>query len=321
MSIPILKLAPCVVPRPWGGNRLQTLFGKPCPPGERIGESWELSDHPEGLSRVEGGPFEGRLFGDLVRTHPGEMIGVEAAPARFPLLIKYIDAAEDLSIQVHPGDAYVERKGLPDRGKTECWLILDCQPGAEVIYGLREGIDRAALERAVREKQVPEVVRRVPISPGTFLFVPPGTVHALLAGTLLCEIQQSSNITYRLWDWDRKPSRPLHIEESLEVISYGASGLEPYQLPLSPPSEPGIFRLADNLYFTVEAVQLGPRQRLEVPLLGKGTAVNGIWGECELENTPVKAGDTLFIPACVPSVIFATVESNATLLLSWSNEL
>lgn len=214
-----LLMDPCFSPRPWGGARLRSALGKPIPEGEPIGESWELSDHPHGRSRVANGPLAGEIFGDLYASHPLELCGAAAPPARFPLLVKYIDASGDLSIQVHPDDAAAAKAG--DRGKTECWYVMDCAPGSEVIYGLAPEATAESLRGAAASGEMDGELRRLPLHPGAFLFLPAGTVHAILAGTLLCEVQQSSDLTYRLWDWGRQPPRALHIEEAIEASRFG----------------------------------------------------------------------------------------------------
>ena len=320
MTVPILRLAPHLTPCPWGGNRLRDALQKPVVRGDKIGESWEVSDHPDGPSRIEGGMFEGRLFGEVLQEYPRETLGKTEAPEKYPLLVKYIDAAEDLSIQVHPDDAYARERNLNDRGKTECWYILDCDPSTEVIYGLREGTNRKKLEKAIDEKRVPDVVRRVPISPGMFLFVPPGTVHAVLGGTLLCEVQQSSNITYRLWDWNRKPEREIHIRESLDVIDYcPRKQLQPFKLPEDEPEVPRVVNLTHNPFFLVYALQLAPGQSIQRSPLGCGTILNGVRGECVVDSVPMRTGDTLFVPACLDSFTLSTLDSPATVLVSRAN--
>lgn len=321
MPLPILNLIPHLTPRPWGGTHLPPLYGQKQPEGEPIGEAWSLSDRPEGPSRVSGGPLDGMLFGEVLRLYPVEALGQSQPPAQFPLLIKYIDAAEDLSIQVHPDDAYTQVMHLPDRGKTECWYIMDCQPGAEIIYGLAEGVTREILEQAIVDKQVAGVVRRIPIEPGTFLFVPPGTVHAILGGTLLCEIQQSSNLTYRLWDWNRLPARQLHIQESLDVIRYDPS-TQPEPLILSPHPSSGYedLLLTRNDFFEVRLLRLSPESQCSLRQTSKGFILNGAGGECTADGMPLSCGGTLFIPACIPEVTLQAREQQVTVLLSHSME-
>lgn len=318
--LPILRLAPRLVPRPWGGARLSTLLGKKCSPAEKIGESWELSDRPDTPSAIEGGPHHGRRFGDLIREFPKEMIGRSQPPPRFPLLVKYIDAAEDLSIQVHPDDEYAERKGLGDRGKTECWYILDCHANGEIIFGLREGVGPHDLERAIREGAVDAAVRRAPISPGDFLFVPAGTVHAILAGTLLCEIQQSSDLTFRLWDWNRVPARPLHIRESLEVARYQPTAI-PVIATRSDNSAGMLLDLTRNRFFQVRLASLPPRSRLTVTQPGHGLILNGVLGSCSVNGLDLSLGGTLFIPACVSEIEIEAGEKGAAVLLTESLEV
>lgn len=321
MSLGILKLNPYLVERPWGGDRLVRKFGKKTSKPGPIGESWELSDHPDGPSTILGGPCDGRPFGDVLRENPQALIGCPEAPKKYPLLIKYIDAAEDLSIQVHPDDAYNQEHNIEDRGKTECWYILDCDPGAEIIYGLKKGVSRKDLETAVERKTIPDCVRRIPISPGTFLYTPPGTVHAILGGTLVCEIQQSSNVTFRLWDWDRKPERELHIGPSLDCIEYSpARTYQPFHLPQDVPSVPRITTLIHNPFFFVHALQLGPGQSFEKPIHGPGLIANGVGGNGTIGDNPIAEGETFFIPRCTGSVRFAADRSPLTVLLTRSNE-
>lgn len=215
-----MRLEPCFSVRPWGGDRLAAALGKAVGAGPGpIGESWELSDHPDGRSRVATGPLAGEFFGDLVRRFPVGMTGRPDPPERYPLLVKYIDAAEDLSIQTHPDDAMA--RPLGDRGKSECWYVMECRPGAEVIHGLRDDVTPEALRRAAHSGEMEALIVRRPVRRGSFVVIPPGVVHAILGGTLICEIQQASNLTYRLWDWGRLPARTLHIEESVAASRYG----------------------------------------------------------------------------------------------------
>jgi mannose-6-phosphate isomerase len=242
-------MAPFFSPRPWGGDRLRSRLGKSVPQDAgKIGESWELSDHPDGRSTIAGGPLAGLDFGEALRRHPRAMCGLDEPPPRYPLLVKFIDAAEDLSIQVHPDDAHAAAAG--DRGKNECWFIMDCRPGAELIHGLAPDVGPDALRRAVEAGNLPSRLRRVRIQPGDFIEVPAGTVHAIPAGTLLCEIQQSSNLTYRIWDWNREPRRELHVEQALAVVVYHAA--DPAgALQRTAQFDPGPWTLLANEYFKV----------------------------------------------------------------------
>lgn len=281
-----MKLRPHFSPRPWGGTLLRDRLGMDVPGGgEPTGEAWTLSDHPNGRSVVASGPMEGRAFGDAVREYPREMLGRDAAPGRYPLLVKIIDAAQDLSIQVHPDDAYAKQHG--DRGKTECWYVIACEPGTEIIYGLREGMGLAGLKDAAAHGTVAECVARYPVEPGQFLFVPPGTVHAILGGTMICEIQQSSDTTYRLWDWGRRPARPLHFEECWETIDFGAPSVPPTRTPpLGDAGEATL--LTDNAFFRVWLLDVAESSEGEIPA---GVGITGLIVSCVAGAGEVWSGD------------------------------
>lgn len=225
MSLPpLLSFTPAFFPRIWGGTRLHDMLGMNVPAGERIGEAWLISDHPQCESVVAKGPLTGATLRELVRDHGDEILG-KAKPThmgRFPLLLKLIDAGDLLSVQVHPDDAAAERLGEPDAGKTEMWHVLHAEPGAEIICGMRPGVDRAAFEAAIAAGQTLDCLQHHVVAAGATAFVPAGTVHAIGAGLLIAEIQQNSDITYRIYDYDRVDStgrlRELHIAKSLEVI-------------------------------------------------------------------------------------------------------
>jgi len=204
----------------WGGNRLASLFGKMGGP-ERIAESWELSAHPDGKSVIAGGPFRGQTLSAFLESHPGAA-GTTVPPGEpFPLLVKLIDAAENLSVQVHPGDEYA-RRTEGNRGKTEMWYVLRSDPGAFLYCGFSLPVTRGEVEERIREGTLPEVLRSVPVEPGDVFFIPAGTIHAIGEGIILAEVQESSNITYRVFDYGRAGAdgrpRPLHIGKALDVL-------------------------------------------------------------------------------------------------------
>lgn len=208
----------------WGGRRLEGIYGKQLPPGLPIGESFELSALPERESVVASGPLEGRPLGSLVRSRGPQLVGGgvwERFGADFPLLVKLIDASEDLSVQVHPDDDYARRCGLGRFGKMEAWYVLESD-GGRVAAGLKEGVDLKALATALDAGRAAEVIRFHEVGAGDFLFLPPGTVHALCGGVMVYEVQQASDLTFRLYDYDRvgmdgKP-RELHVARALEVV-------------------------------------------------------------------------------------------------------
>ena len=203
----------------WGGTRLRDEFGKKSSL-ERLAESWELSCHKDGESIISSGRFEGMPLSEFIKLNP-EAVGKDfRSEDTFPVLVKLIDAKDDLSVQVHPADDYAMRvEG--QYGKTEMWYIVDCDEGAELIYGFRSRISREEFRKAVENNTFLEYVNRVPVKKGDVFFIPPGTLHAIGKGMLIAEIQQSSNVTYRVYDYGRvgadgKP-RELHIEKALDV--------------------------------------------------------------------------------------------------------
>jgi len=207
----------------WGGRRFATSLGRHLPPGDDFAESWELVDRGADQTIVAAGPLAGRSLGQLVRDEGPALLGRHAPRPAFPLLFKFLDACRDLSVQVHPDDARAARLVPPDLGKTEAWYVVDAAPGSRIYAGLAPGVDAAALAAALRSGRCDEVMHAFEPKPGDCVFIPAGTVHAIGAGLLVAEIQQSSDVTYRLFDWNRvgadgKP-RPLHVEAGLDAVT------------------------------------------------------------------------------------------------------
>lgn len=220
MLPPILKMRPHVRPMPWGGTALARLYGKDLPAGGKIGETWEVADRPEGWSVVAEGPLAGTPIPDLYRRDPRGLTGLADPPKRFPLLVKFLDAADWLSLQVHP-DEEAARK-LVVEPKTECWVIVAARPDAFLYLGLAAGKRAEDLRAALAEGRPETALARVRVAAGDFLFVPAGTVHAIGPGIVLAEIQQNSDTTFRLSDWNRAgpdgKARPLHVEKGLSCV-------------------------------------------------------------------------------------------------------
>jgi mannose-6-phosphate isomerase len=214
--------------RIWGGRKLEELFGKNIPAGKRVGESWEIVDRPEAQSIVCHGPLAGRSLHDLWVNFHEEIFGeVSDTPAatgvpRFPLLIKLLDAREKLSLQVHPPQKVADSLG--GEAKTEFWYVAAAEPGAEIYVGLRQGITREQFEGALHSGTVAECVHAVPVKRGDAMFLPSGRFHAIGAGNVLVEVQQNSDTTYRLFDWNRVDDtgqpRSLHVEQALQCIDF-----------------------------------------------------------------------------------------------------
>lgn len=214
----------------WGGRNLERLFGRSLPPGPAA-ESWEISAHPVLPTRVLHGAWQGRTLIEVQSELGRVLVGSRGrhlpCDGRFPLLVKLLDAAQDLSVQVHPDDAYACEHEDGDPGKTECWYILHAEPGVELIYGLAQDADSEQIRRAIAKGAISEWLCRLPIQAGDCVFVPAGTVHAITAGAVLVEIQQNSDATYRVYDWGRVDAnghpRELHIERALDVIAWQSS--------------------------------------------------------------------------------------------------
>ncbi|HJN16029.1 MAG TPA: type I phosphomannose isomerase catalytic subunit, partial [Armatimonadota bacterium] len=222
-----LKCEPLLVPKIWGGRRLQAVLGKRLPSRERIGEAWEVADIPEGLSRVADANGHAGTLRGLMEDH-AEAVAPGNVNDRFPLLIKFLDASQNLSIQVHPGRRACEQLGPEAQSKEECWVVVHADPGASVLHGLRPGVGKIEIANAAGTASLPDLVRKVPIAPGDVLDVPAGTAHAISAGCVLMEVQQPSDTTYRLYDFDRQAQqdndRPLHIEQALVALRTGNQG-------------------------------------------------------------------------------------------------
>jgi mannose-6-phosphate isomerase len=215
----------------WGGRRLGTVLGKPIGDASDYAESWEIADCGNDQTTVAEGPFEGWTLSRLVAAEGAALFGRNRGPAHFPLLIKFLDCNDRLSVQVHPNDEQARRMGRGSNGKTEAWVILEAKPDSRIYAGLKSGVDRRSLERHLDAGTVEECLHSFPARPGDCVFIPAGTVHALGEGILLVETQQSSDVTFRLFDWGRlgpdgKP-RPLHRDEALACIDFERGPVNP----------------------------------------------------------------------------------------------
>lgn len=213
----------------WGGRRLADRFGKPIPDGSPIGEAWLIADHANHVSTVAEGPLQGTTLRALLEADAAAVLGTHAAltvHGRFPLLLKILDAQDVLSVQVHPDDETATALGEPDVGKTEMWHVLEAGAESELICGLEPGVGADAFTAAVKQGTVEQHMVRFTVEPGTAVFVPAGTVHAIGSGIVLAEIQQNSDITYRIYDWGRVQAdgtpRALHLEQAAKAIHFDA---------------------------------------------------------------------------------------------------
>jgi mannose-6-phosphate isomerase len=294
--------------RVWGGRELERFYHKPLPPGVPIGESWEISDRPGDVSVVSNGPLAGKDLRWLMENHAADLLG-DARPqgGRFPLLFKILDAQEKLSLQVHPPPAVAS--ALAGEPKTEMWYVAEAAPGAELYVGLKRGVTRAEFEQRIKAGTVAECFHRIGVQAGDAMFLPSGRVHALGAGLVIFEIQQNSDTTYRVFDWNRlgldgKP-RELHIPQSLASIDF--NDYEPSLVPrafvrndlqtVRPLVRDPLFSAEAQEASAGASVPLRPKKLQIVALLaGRVQVCDGA------EKLALAAGQFCLVPACLAQV-------------------
>lgn len=314
-----LLFQPEMKERVWGGRALEQ-FGLELPEGP-IGEGWMIGDHPNGTTKVVNGELSGMGLDQIRELHGKDFFGSKGFSeknGRFPLLIKLLDCQDDLSVQVHPNDHY-DRLPQGELGKTEMWYILDAKPGAKIIYGLNDGVTREQLAQAIEENRILDCLREISVEAGDSFYIPAGTVHALGAGILVAEIQQNSDSTYRLYDYNRLgldgSPRELHIEDSLNVIAYEGSGSSYMKTDLSGSNE--WLTLANSPFFITEKGKVDQTWSLQtnadsfiihIICDGSGTIQ---WADGELS---VKPGECYLIPASLGDY---TLTGSMTVLRSY----
>jgi mannose-6-phosphate isomerase len=321
----------------WGGRRLETEFGRSLPRGKAIGESWEVSDRAPDTSIISNGPLRGTSLHGLLLERREDLLGPGVDLGRFPrfpLLIKFIDAHQVLSVQVHPPDDFARAHDPQDDGKTEMFYILAGSPGTVLYLGLRPGVTRADFQRAASVGGLKELLRPVSVAPGDCIFLPPGTVHAPGAGMFFAEVQQNSDLTYRVYDWDRVDAdgrpRPLQLEKALAVIQWDAPREPTLWAPKVAPqpvaegerrAEGGLRRelLVASAKFTAERWTLA--QPATVPLLGRFHILLALDGDVAIAwprgEGPVllPRGRTALLPAALAEVLL-TPRGRAVLLVA-----
>ncbi|QEG01630.1 putative mannose-6-phosphate isomerase GmuF [Stieleria maiorica] len=299
----------------WGGSKLGQLLGKPIGDENNYAESWEIVDHGQDQSVVENGPLAGKTLSGLIQNDASWTLGKSTSDAMFPLLLKYLDCNRVLSVQVHPDDAYGQTMQVPDRGKTEAWYVVDVQPGSLIYAGLKRGVDREALAEAMAAGETDRVLHSFSPNPGDCVFIPAGTVHALGAGLVIAEIQQSSDTTFRLFDWNRIGAdgnpRPLHVEQSLEVSDYESG---PVQARQSDPAIDGWQRLVACDKFELSSLEkgsgeVGGDQRFHILTVPHGTATL----HTPTETMELSRGQSVLLPAAMPECSIS-VDAESTVL-------
>jgi len=304
-----LKFKAIYKQRIWGGQKLREVFGKDIPPGEKIGESWEIADLPNDKSIIANGELAGQTLGSATEKFPKEITGDENFQGPFPLLIKFLDAEDILSVQVHPDEQTCRRMGKGEP-KTECWYIISApasscrKTGAGVIYkGLKKGTTKKQFAEAIQKGNVADMLVEVSVEAGQCHFLPAGTAHSIGAGLLIAEIQTPSDTTYRVFDFNRaddagKP-RQLHIEEALESIHFDESG---DKLPITT-----IGRLVDCEKFKIDKGHQGKNCELLLSPGKRKTLIIlsgfGIFLSAEGSTTEFRKGDCLLVPAAYEGAI------------------
>lgn len=319
-----LVFEPLYMNRVWGSRTLEQRFGRTLPSGP-IGEAWDLVDRAEAVSRISHGPLQGTDLHTLWQSQPewflGESapippLGSERRPSRFPLLLKLLDCRERLSVQVHPDEAAA--RALGGEAKSELWVVLETQPDAEIYAGLVPGVTRERFEEALSHggDQVVPLLQRLKPSPGEALFMPAGCLHAIGAGVLLCEIQENSDTTFRVYDWDRKGldgnPRPLHRQESLRCLNFETEA--PKLLPATQTELLGSGPFRVHRHFLDRRSFLGTSQHCTVGVVLQGSI------RLEGSTEPIREGSTFLLPAPLGKVGCQPLTEQSTLLtVHWSS--
>ncbi len=319
MNVYPLVFEPIFKPKIWGGRRLQTLLGKKLPPERPIGESWEIADLEDDQSIVARGPARGRTLRDLVTEWGKDLLGGAGLfEGRFPLLIKYLDATQTLSVQVHPDEATARRLGGRVRVKNEAWYVIHADEGGFIYRGVREGVDAARLREAIEQGRVESVLRRIDVRKGHCYYLPSGTIHALGAGVVVAEVQTPSDVTYRVFDWNRvDPStgrpRELHLEQALSCISFDPGPIPGEERQHVASVWTAVTRLVHGESFTIERVRMVegvehpiPHAEMVVWMILEGKGVVRYDGP----DSPLRftVGDTILLPAALKDGIVQTLD-------------
>ncbi len=307
----------------WGGRRLGDRLGKPIGEHHDYAESWEIVDHGNDQSVVSGGPdagrtWAGRTLGELVKDEADALMGRFAGMTSFPLLLKFLDCNRVLSVQVHPDDRYAAAMSPPDLGKTEAWYVLEAEPESVIYAGLKQGVGRSDLRDAVLRGDLGDVLHSFQPVAGDCVFIPAGTVHALGGGLLVAEIQQSSDTTFRLFDWNRSGSdgkpRPLHLDQALEVTDFERGPIQP-QLPRT--AEHGWATLVEADPFVLRVsgsrgpLQIGGDDAPHLLAIVRGQAK--VAATMGFEKT-FTSGQTLMLPACLGTTTIELMDPESVVL-------
>jgi mannose-6-phosphate isomerase len=310
----VLQTTPLLVEKIWGGHRLARTFGKSLQTGmEHVGEAWEVADLVEGESAIANGPLAGQSLHAAVDLWGADLVGTASVTQRFPLLVKLLDARDDLSVQVHPGHADLHHfEGA--QSKDESWVIVEADPGASILHGLRPGVDTEMLRRGIESGSAVECLRRVEVNVGDVFRVAPGTVHAICAGVCLLEIQEPSDTTFRVYDYDRPGLdgglRELHVDQAMRIIRCDRQ------------ENSGRRRISDDIEVLVDvAAYRIERLTGHCPLVWKVNpasvqVVHVISGCARIDGLHLRRGDTIICPASLGRVHVEQRDPDAVLVVA-----
>jgi mannose-6-phosphate isomerase len=339
MSLYPLKFKPRFVEKMWGGRKIESVLGKPLPPGKAIGESWELYDFPPGVvddsadwisAEVANGPLTGRtlhwVVGEFGKSLTGDV--PLAGQGQFPILIKFLDAKEDLSVQVHPPKEYADAH-TGAHLKSEAWYVVQNDPGARILKGLRPGVTRETFHQAIERGESDQLIQSIPVKPGHCHYLPSGTVHALGAGILVAEVQTPSDTTFRVFDFNRvDPStgkqRTLHVKQAMECIDFSGKSDPPQARSHVAGLFTTVSRLVTSPYFKLEKVRMTEGIEEPVPydqpvvwVVLEGSAEVRVDGM--KEPTRFTRGETVLLPAEMKNPIIKTTADCVWLEVTFPN--
>jgi mannose-6-phosphate isomerase len=299
-----LTFAPVFRDYIWGGRNLETKLGRKIPDGV-VAESWDISGHPSSPTQVDNGPLTGQTLPEALAQLKTDLVGTRSqdmlARGKFPLLIKLLDANKPLSVQVHPADDYANRHENGELGKTEMWYILSAEPNAYLIYGLAPNVSPDSFRAAIQAGTLEDCLHKLPVKAGDAVFIPSGSVHAIMDGIILAEIQQNSDTTYRVYDWNRVgadgKSRPLHVDKALDVINFEQVEPGPFTPQLIEARQDGLQRelITTCPYFNVEQLTFA-QEGLSFKGKCDGSTFE-IWGTMSGQAQVKWAGESLSLPA------------------------
>jgi len=321
MNLYPLKFTSIPKEKIWGGNRLNTILNKEFNPADKIGESWEISGLEGDLSVVKNGFLEGNDLEELIEVYMGELVGdkiYDQFGLEFPLLIKFLDASEDLSVQVHPDNEFALEKHKA-YGKTEMWYIIDAEKDSELMLGFNRPMDKNLFLDAIQNGNLPELINREKVESDACFFIPPGKIHTIGKGVLLAEIQQTSDITYRIYDWDKRDAegnaRELHLDLAKDALNYNFEKKHrtDYEHKINESSE-----LVKCPYFTSNIIEFNKPIENDYFNLDSFVIYMCLDGDCEIqvegeESVALTKGETVLIPASLKSLTLAPKQSTKLL--------